>query len=903
MPTPLFDIEGLQSALLAGHTVLTPNRRLARHIGDAWAQHCHRQGHEAWRQAPIQTIDTWLEQLWQTLEDCAYAACLTHSVVNSHAERLIWEQVIDHDPDKPATIDAPVFARLTQTTLQQLQRWQVPLREVANSGHEASQHFLRWQNQFAATMDSKGLLTGAQSQALILQAFNEGILAKHESVLLVGFQTPPPPLSQHILAAAFTEVSYWTEAKAPGAQQLYTATSDTDEITAAAQWAFAQIQSSPEHNIGVVFPNLSSQRHRVDRIFRETFTPNYCLPNAPHDIPPFNLSAGISLADSPLAVSALSLLNLQHSPHPWQFYCQLLNDPFWGHADNEQITRAHCQLLLRKSRKPRPGTADFRYWMQQAEQACSTTNLLSQGLQQIEEKRRRQPATATFRYWVEHFSADLDLLGWPGTRSLDSIEYQQLQLWFEILDELTHLDHAIDPVNVRQALAQLNRICRERIFQPEGVDSPVQVLGVLEAAGLHFDKLWLAEMHDNQWPQTSVFNPLLSVSLQRQYGMPKSSAETELGLAQQLLADFSGHCQHIVFSFAQRDGDSERQITHLLSDALPRFHRPEIPDGHPLLANLAKPQLEKLPVDRAPTLTASETIRGGSAILRDQARCPFNAFSVWRLGAEPLPEPEFGFSAIERGNAVHRSLELFWQACKDHGALISLDEVAQSALLRESITSCLALYKSQRPELFGPRYSELEAQRLQDLLTAWLKIERARKPFVVRALEQQVSFQLDQLDLSLRVDRVDQLSDGSNVLIDYKTGGASIAGFTAERPEEPQLLLYALAMDGSLAALCFGQISATKGIAIKGIGSQALIADGLTDLADAGLADNWPENLHLWRQRLSGLAKDFCQGHAEMAVYSRTVVDYQSYLFPLNRWFETLNITRTTVDEAAEADN
>lgn len=903
MPAPLFDIDGLKFALQAGSTVLTPNRRLARHIGEAWAQHCHKEGNEVWRQTPVQTIDTWLDQRWQSLEDCAYAACLSHSVVNIHAERLIWEQAIDNDPGKPATIDASAFARLAQATWQQLQRWRVPLHEVASSGHDASQHFLRWQGQFNSTMDSKRLLTGAQSQALIFQAFSDGILAQSEAVILVGFQTPPPPLYQQILAAAFADVRYWNESKKPGLQQLYTATSDSDEITAAAQWACTQIQHSPEQHIGVVFPNLSSQRHRIDRIFREIFTPNYGLPNTPHDIPPFNLSAGISLADSPLVVSALNLLNLLNSPHPLEFYCQLLNDPFWGHADSEQITRAHCQLLLRKGRKPQPGTVDLRYWMQQAEQAASATNALSQALQQFEEKHRRQPGAASFRYWAEDFSAGLVLLGWPGTRSLDSIEYQQLQLWFEVLDEFAGLDHAIDPVNARYALTQLTRICRDRIFQPEGGDSPVQILGVLEAAGLHFDKLWLAEMHDSQWPQTPDYNPLLPVSLQRQYGMPKSSVETELRLAQQLLNDFASHCQHIVFSFAQRDGDSERQITRLLDEALPAFHSPGMPDGHPLLVGQPKPQLEKVPVDRAVPLTASEVIKGGSAILRDQARCPFNAFVVWRLGAEPLPEPEFGFSAIERGNAVHRSLELFWQACKDHITLTNLDDAAQSTLLKGCIASCLALYKNQRPELFGPRYSALEAQRLQDLLTDWLSVERARKPFVVVALEQQVSFRLDQLDLSLRIDRIDQLADGSIILIDYKTGGVSTSVFAAERPDEPQLLLYALAMDRPLAALCFGQVSSTKGIAIKGVGNQLLVADSLTNLQDAGLADSWPENLDQWRKKLLGLAGDFCQGHTEMVVYSRTVADYQGYLFPLNRWFETVNVAGARLGDAAEEDN
>ncbi|RLA45595.1 MAG: hypothetical protein DRR06_06980 [Gammaproteobacteria bacterium] len=935
MPNPLFDIKGLRQELEIDSQILVPNRRLARHINSAWGHHCYQQGLRAWRQPWVQTQDAWLLECWHLLQDRGYQDCFSHSIINPHAERLIWEQVIDNDADKPAGIDGSAFARMAQAALQNLQRWQVPFAEVAQSGHEASQHLLRWHREFANVLADRHLLTPAQAQTFVAQAFEQSFLAKQARIVLLGFNTEPAPLYRRIIDAAFFESIYWHEAEKPVAKQICVAANDTDEISRAAQWAKQTIDSQPDQRVGLVFTNLASQRHCIDRIFREVFTPEYGLPDAPHAVPPYNISAGLPLSDSPLVASALDLLKLQRSPQPLAFYCNLLNNPFWGDSANEQIVRAQCQLLLRKGYKLQPASADLRYCIKRAEDASLATNgnmdgdtsginsadnsgtSLSQCLQQFEDRCRQQAIKSnqhkhsseqnggeklssrnSFAFWTLEFSARLKILGWPGTRALDSIEYQQQQLWLDVLEEFTRLDNSIDPVDAATALTQLIRVCRGRIFQAEGGDSPVQVLGLLEATGLHFDHLWVAEMHDGQWPQSPDYNPLLPVSLQRLHQMPRSSAEEELKIARQMLVDFENHCQHIVFSFGLRDGDSERQISRLLDSDLPHLQQTPGPFVHPLIARMDKPELQKIAIDQAPPLVPEDKpVRGGSAILRDQAGCPFNAFVIWRLGAEALPEPAFGFTNMERGVVVHYALELFWATCKDSSTLKAMDLTARDTLLEQSIATALTQAKTDRPDLFGPRFSAIENDRLFSLLSAWLDIEQERSAFSVAAREEKINLQLSQLNLSLRIDRIDQLEDGSIMLIDYKTGGASIKGFADERPEEPQLLLYALATDQPLAALCFGQISATKGITLKGVTNRPDLLPSLSDLETAGLADTWAETLDLWQERLSGLAAEFCAGDAEVVFYSNAAANYQNYLLPLNRWFEINTDRESTTDE------
>ena len=51
-----------------------------------------------------------------------------------------------------------------------------------------------------------------------------------------------------------------------------------------------------------------------------------------------------------------------------------------------------------------------------------------------------------------------------------------------------------------EAFAFLQRLCATTLFQPESPDAPIQILGVLESAGLRFDCLWVSGLTDEAWP-------------------------------------------------------------------------------------------------------------------------------------------------------------------------------------------------------------------------------------------------------------------------------------------------------------------------------------------------------------------------------------------------------------------
>ena len=954
MPKPFFNIDPLIASIEAGHLILTPNFRLARHITQAWGQRCLEQGRLAWRQPLVFALEGWLTDCWAELIE-SHDATLSiggHGVIDSHAEHLLWLSSIAQDEQLPPGADIPSLADLALQTWQQLQRACVPLHELSDRHHPGSESFLRWLDTFNSALQQQQLITWEQAQRLLEQAFRNGQFSSHHTIILTGFQTLPA-LHRNIIDAAAVEVRYHETSAAQANAILRTYQSQHGEISAAAEWAKAQHDIDPEQRLGIVFGNLANSQQQILRIFHDTFSPEHCLPKHERSIPAFNFSAGTPLSRSPLVASALNLLTVQTQSLGLSSWCHILADPFWGPTalftegqmvaegreaedekanqlatmagDKQLIARAHCEVLLRDSNKRLHTPSAFRASLAEAEKQITSEEheaensaaalhtsasplhpkgeypSLARAWQALAERVRRQPKTASFCYWAEEFAQRLDILGWPGARTLDSIEYQEHQHFLSLLEDFASLDNSAAPPSASAALTQLTRMAQATVFQAQSHDSQIQVLGLLEAAGLAFDQLWIAGMDDRQWPQPTSLNPLLAVDLQQRYHLPRSDAKQELNLAKKLLQDFQCSSQHVVFSYATRDGDTDLEASRLLPKHLLNSP-PTAPIStkchQPLLTALSPARLQKVNLMKAPSLQPGEqSVRGGTAILQAQAGSPFNAFATWRLGARPLAESSSGLSAIERGNLVHRCLELFWTRFTDQASVKALDSAALNTAIEGVIAEAMQSLYQSRSDIFGPRFAAIEAQRLKQLLAQWLEIELQRQPFSVLAPEKQLFMSIAGLPLNLRIDRIDRLDDQRMVLIDYKTGDTNINCWAGERLEEPQLPLYALALPEQIAGLCFGQISTPKSVTAKGVSDTPEIIPGLSPLANIKF-ESWEDCLEVWREQLETLAEEFLDGQTEIAFYTNAALRYQSHLYPLNRWPEIAQRNNTT-DETA----
>src|SRR5258708_24708636 len=172
-------------------------------------------------------------------------------------------------------------------------------------------------------------------------------------------------------------------------------------------------------------------------------------------------------------------------------------------------------------------------------------------------------------------------------------------------------------------------------------------------------------------------------------------------------------------------------------------------------------------------------------------------------------------------------------------------------------------------EVTPQRYLELEEERLTRLVLEWLEYESARLPFAVLGTEMKTTINIPGLiTLDLRLDRVDQLNDGSLLVIDYKTGDVSLKSWDLPRPEDVQLPLYggfALAPGQELGGLVFPKIRAGDICFTGRVGDvEGTLGYGLNNFGSLKKSSLEVEQLISWRDEIEILARDYISGHADV---------------------------------------
>jgi RecB family exonuclease len=277
-----------------------------------------------------------------------------------------------------------------------------------------------------------------------------------------------------------------------------------------------------------------------------------------------------------------------------------------------------------------------------------------------------------------------------------------------------------------------------------------------------------------------------------------------------------------------------------------------------------------------------ERSAGGHGVLKMQAACPFQAFAQVRLRAREFGRSDWGLDAMERGNLVHGVLQTLWGELKDRESLEQAhSESRLQAMIERHVSDALAKYgrlihhnEEPQPDQaqdmqegssdnWSLAYLQAERERVVQLIGEWLELERRRPPFIVEQQEQSLTARVGELELSLRADRIDKV-DGGRLLIDYKTGKINLAGWEGDRPDEPQLPLYAT----------YGNIEDVRGVVFAQVRAGDLKLDG--SVADPALipADarvprsNVPaystDLRQRWEEVLLALSKQFVAGDAQV---------------------------------------
>jgi probable DNA repair protein len=861
----------LQEALAAGATVVTPNNRLARALTAAFDAAQRKAGRSAWEAALVLPWNAWLTTLWQdAIESGAVDA--DWRLLGAAQSNYLWRRIVAARAGE--LIDVAGAARMAGEAWSLVHEWGAggeswrgwSNRDAAADDDPAA--FAAWAERYHAALSDAHAQDGARLADRLVTASSRVAAWGGGVVALAGFTELAPQQTRLVEALASAGMRIDSVATLPlRANRIWRSThaSPRDELACALAWARHVVEADGDAIVALVVPALAERRAEVRALAEDILCPALQWPGQEAAPRPYNLSLGVRLADVDLVAAALDLLALAHGPQPSGRIAAWLRSPYLPGDRDAVMARSALE----------------RRWLEQGRRTLTLTEVIAELQPEDPALAQRlravrgavSTAMATPRVFAEAWRAMLNEVGWPGERGQSSAEFQSRGAWDEALVDFAGIATLAPRLAPGEALSALREELSLRVFQPETLPAPIQIMGLLEAAGTPFDALWVAGLDADTWPRAPMPNPMLPLAWQRERGVPGSSAASELARARALTAQLAAGAPDIVFSFAREPGEARGFASSLLPPGAElTFAGDRAHDGTSRQMFAARPSPECFDDTHAPALPAGTVMRGGAGLVAAQGNCPFQAVAAHRLCADPWPDPLDGFSLIERGNLVHDALARFWSDVRTHAALVALSDDALKATVLRHVEASMRALDPLRKRSLPEAVLALETPRIAALLVLWLAgTERSRPPFAVQTVEQRMEVALGGLLLKLRIDRIDTLADGGALIIDYKTGVLpGSVEWIEPRPRAPQLGLYALGYAATrpkdpLRALAYACLRRGE-LEVDGLAADAAVWDALRTpaaLRDARLT-GWAELEAHWRRELEALGAEIRRGVASV---------------------------------------
>ena len=839
---------GLFDAASAGQTLLTPNTELATALLDYGERRHVAAGHEIWPTPRIRDFSGWLREVHaqRQLTDATLPRCLSDI-----EERELWRRVI-LDSESQGFLEPAGAARAARRARRAMREHGIPPEALAEYATEESLALLDWNRRFDAgcrdldCISADQLLAAAPTGALDIAWIDSPIWR---------------PVARRWLETQARAPLLPVELNSASQPFRFQAASPAAELAAIAEWARDRLRSSPQFRAWICIPDLNLRRAQVQDAFDAVLAPQRFALAPRETVAPYALAGGTPLAEYAPVRAALDVLSAAAGSVSFETFSALLRMPELQGSAADAGAAAVLDLALRQRG---PDTAPLVDWLRLSGSLTRDTGAapgavqrLRGVLQTLESVRGPHPLSRWVSVWVDAFGAG----PWMDRQRWSSTEFQAAERFRELLATLATADGFFGARSAQSAGRILGRAAHDTAFQAQTGVPPIWVSAQIMDPWLTYDGLWIAGCSEERWPPPLDPIPLLPVRLQREYGVVAASADAQLQLTEDLQSRWQSRAASSVFSCADPGDGRASILSPLLPPAPPLELSEPVTQPHWRLLAERAPLIETLSDEQAPAFDASERMRG-VATLRAQSRCAFRGFAETRLATIRLERPIPGFNQRERGEMLHHALESIWQQLRTSAVLQAMAPDDRRELVRASVHRAIARQCQRRDP--GPRWQRREAPRLESLLEKWLDVELVREPFEVEGLEEGAHrARHGGLEFEVRIDRVDRLLAGGRVLIDYKTGMAS-ADWRGDRPDNPQLPIYALLRPEDLVAVAYGKVNASDCCFVAEAARSGIFRPRGRPSHLEGAPD-FASLVALWSGRIELIAAQFARGDAQVA--------------------------------------
>jgi ATP-dependent helicase/nuclease subunit B len=896
VPGPISEPEHeIADWLRNGGLVVAASERAARALTARYHRARRAEGLAAWPAPDILDWQSFLRRAWRDRANSGTAD--DRLLLDPLQEQSIWSKIAGSELHMATLLEGPLnrMAALAMDAHRLLCSYAPEfLRATARTGwQQDAGDFSAWLTTFEETCRTADALSPARLPLELIQSLERESpdAVQRPRLLLAGFDRVLP-----IQRRLFDSWGPWQEVSAsiPASYlRFYQAVDTQSELIACALWCKQKLADNPRSNLLVITQDISQRRGEIERAFL-----NYSRSENDASSPLFEFSLGIPLGHAPFARGAHLLLRWLSNPLAEHELDWLLSSSQLATDAQESITVQAYMRALRGRGLERPQWTLNAFLAQPPNSSLPPMWVarIRNAQHRLAEHSRLDKSPLE---WAELVPQLLQASGWPGARPLSSAEFQTLRRWEQCVESCASLGFDGRRISWLKFLSVLERALDETLFAPESREAPIQIAGPAESAGLTADAIWFMGATEDAWPASGATHPLLPLEIQRDFVMPHATSQLDWELSKAITTRLLSSAPEIRFSYAQQNEDVESRPSHLIT------HFTNKPQPLPVKLLAPKPQAPLLIFieDSLSPSFPSGPVAGGSRILTFQSQCPFKAFAVSRLSAEGWQPAEAGLTAAQRGQLLHAVLHAVWA-----GGPLGIRTLADLRALpdRKGFLAGhvnLAVQQSLRPsirERMPKRYLELEELRLVRLVNEWLDYEATRLDFEVLETEAKRTIHVEGLTFDLRLDRVDRLSDGTLLVIDYKTGQVTTKSWEPPRPEDVQLPLYAgfaLAPSEQLGGLAFAKVrSGEQSFSGHVLDARASLIPCLSGTSSLVRNPLTVEQLIDWKKQIESLANDFLAG--------RAIVDPREYPKTCEHCgLETLcrvQETRATFDEEDE---
>lgn len=790
--------------------LLTSTGRLARKLVRELRKDRISQGEKGWELPDVISLNAWIEREWTDSWPVTLPA-------PDMFRMGIWKSILNNAPPPSPLEPTADLCRQVDDTFGVLVR-----HGINPAAGRPSTPLVEWRRHvcglFGSRLSEEGFFHPSELALHVARGLEDGSIPAPSEFAALGFEFPSPVERElfAVLSSLCRQVPNNENDRPAGTVSAVSLPTPEQEIIYLCRRLAEDALNVPLHRIGVIVPDLEAIRDALEAHLTDVLgTPRgkECW---------FNMTLGPVLSSLPLVKAAALPLRFFMEGERRETLLTLMLSSYYGFWRGRRGTLARADRLWRsegidgnlnelkrslKGLPEDPGRDIIR----------DDTWRILDGLRQAI-KGKRQPLSK----WVNWMEETWTALGFPVTADEeDSLAWRHLS--GAVAEMRAYMGDVL--VNGPEFLDWLStHSSRERTQAERPEDAGIQVMGIIEARGLEFDRLYLMNMNDGSFPRPVRPLPLLDGS--ERALIQGGTSESQFVFAEAAFRRILRSAPATTLLRAEQNGDTpltpspfwpeeaETDICDIWLEPNAAWMRVTWFRSAWKGLLLASANGEGLPCpvdDPLPgDLFRARLRRGLSPYrLKTALACPFKFLVNILLGIEPLEQVTPPPSPRERGKRIHRVLALFTKKMRD----LNMESLEDRGEAWEVLRRCTENVFSA--DAGGSINWRLEMERLlgspeskyPGILGSWLDMEREHRAEGWRCVAEEIAFS----DLSISrcpfplngvIDRVDFNPDSGWACLDYKTGTLPSGPDVTGNFLDPQLAVYLMALrDGRVKGL------------------------------------------------------------------------------------------------------